>query len=163
MLNKIHKHRYIYILLILISCLFLTSCKVEKYSDVPQVEYKNILSCDGNKDNKYYVIIYSTTCNYCENLEAFVVDYYNKTKNKSDLPYIYVLCVDKIENKEIKAKSDDEYNIFMLTKDYQKIKVSAEPALIEVTNNSLTKVVSSKTTRYPYTEIKNLLNNTLGE
>lgn len=163
MLNKIYKHHFIYVLITIIACLFLTSCKVEKYSDVPQVEYKNILSCEGNKENKYYVIVYSTTCSYCDNLEAFVVDYYNQTKNKNELPYIYVLCVDKVENKEIKAKSDDEYNIFMGTKDYQKIKVSAEPALIEVTNHSLTKIVSSKTTRYPFTEIKKLLNSMLGE
>lgn len=143
---------------------FFASCKKTSYSALPQTSHQTILNEEGNKDYCYYVIIYSNTCDYCNKLENEVVEYYNIVKNKNNVfPYIYVACIDRVENLSMKLDSDDDYESFLFTDNYKDIYFSAFPALVEVTSQKITKLISSKTTTRPYTEIKNLLKQTLGE
>ena len=67
--------KFLLIMLILVVTLTITSCKkeVSSYSDIERIVHKEILNQKGNKNNTYYVIIYSTTCTFCENLEDSVV------------------------------------------------------------------------------------------
>lgn len=155
--------RILVFLIFLIAVINFSSCKtIKKYNDINSTTYENILNELGNKDNKYYVVVYSTTCKYCIDLEPYLIDYYKKTNKKtSNLPKLYVLCVDNKVNQEIQAESDEEYDNFVETTNYQDIKFSAEPGLIEVTNKKVTYLISSKTTTKPYTDIKNFLNESL--
>lgn len=157
-----------YLIIVLVILFSLMGCKkVNKYSDIRKVTYSKILTQKGNSENKYFVVIYSTTCKYCQDLESFVVKYYNKVnslgnKCHNNYPKLYVLCVDNTEdNKDIKVTSDDLYLNFIGTSNYQDIKFSAEPGLVEVTNGQVTNFISSKNTNRPYTDIKNYLNNIL--
>lgn len=156
--------RIILLSLIFISLFNFSGCKKpKKYSDITSTTYEHILKEKGNTDNKYIVIIYSTTCSWCKELESYVLDYYKKTSTltsrcSNNLPKLYVLCVDDVVNQGIKASNDDIYENFVGTTNYQDIKISAEPALIEVTDKTVTNLISSKTTRRPFTDIKNYLN-----
>ncbi len=149
--------------LLLLSLFNLSGCKkAQNYSDINKTTYENILKEKGNKENKYFIIIYSTACKYCQELEPYVLEYSHKASTLfSKLPKLYVLCVDDVINKDIKASSDDEYDLFVGTTDYHHIKFSAEPGLIEVTNQTVTHLISSKTTNRPFTDIKNYLNKAL--
>lgn len=162
--NKI-KHLFI-IMIFIVSVLVSTSCKkIEGYEDMKKVTHQEILNQKGNGDGTYYVMIYSTTCTYCEELEPDVVEYYNFVKKKNSCskkyPPLYVLNLNATkENPDINA-NDSEYTNFTGTNDYQKIKFSTAPALIVVTNGVVEKLISSKVTNRPKTDIKNLLKNTM--
>lgn len=161
--NKIK--RLFIIMISIVSVLISTSCKVDGYEDIKKVTHQEILNQTGNDDGTYYVIIYSTTCTYCEELEPNVVEYYNFIKKKNSCskkyPPLYALNLNATkDNPDIKA-SDSEYTNFTGTNDYQKIKFSAAPALIVVTNGVVEKLISSKVTNSPKTDIKNLLKNTM--
>jgi len=145
----------------IIFVLFLfTGCKPKSYSTLPQTKYENILN---ESANSYYVVIYSVTCDYCKRLEEDVVNYYKKTLNSNQYPKLYVTCIDLEENAKMKSSSDDEYLNFVGSSNYQDVKFSSYPALIFVENKTVKNLISSKTTNRPYTEIKNLLTQTIGE
>lgn len=160
--------RFLLIMLILVVTLTITSCKkeVSSYSDIERIVHKEILNQKGNKNNTYYVIIYSTTCTFCENLEDSVVEYCNfvNKKNgciKKDYPPMYALNINASkDNPDIKA-SDKEYTNFTGTSDYKDIKFSAAPALVVVTDKKVEKFISSKLTNTPVSDIKILLNKTM--
>lgn len=161
--NKIK--RLFIIMTLIVSVLISTSCKVDGYEDIKKVTHQEILNQKGNNDGTYYVIIYSTTCTFCEELEPDVVEYYNFLKKNNSCskkyPPLYALNFNATkDNPDIKA-SDSEYTNFTGTNDYQKIKFSAPPALIVVTNGVVEKLISSKVTNRPKTDIKNLLKNTM--
>lgn len=160
------KHLLI-IMIFMSSILMFTSCKkAEEYSDLKKITHKEILNQKGNKDGTYYVVIYSTTCSNCEELEPYVINYYNFINKKNNCfvkkyPPLYVLNLNATkDNPDIKA-SDSDYSNFTGTSNYLDVKFSAAPALIIVTNGVVEKLISSKVTNRPKTDIKNLLNNTM--
>ena len=165
------KNAYIFkfcsILLVLLLLLSTTSCKkVESYSDFTRITYKEILNQKADKDGKYFVVIYSTTCTYCEQLEKTVVEYQNFVLSNKlfgfKYPPVYVLNINATENKDIKA-SDKDYKNFTGTSNYQEIKFQTAPAFIEVTSGTVTTLISSKVKNYPVTEVENLLNKIMNE
>lgn len=168
------KNKFVYIskfcliIFILGIILFTTGCKkeVKSYSDMERIIYKDILTQKGDKNNKYFVIIYSTTCTYCEDLEDTVVKYQNFVlANKFfgyNCPPVYVLNINATDNKDIK-KADNEYKNFIGTKNYEDVKFATAPAFIEVTDGEVTELISSKVTNYPVTEVENYLNKIMNE
>ena len=161
------KNTYIYrfciILTICLVCITLCSCKVKaaSYSDIARITYKEILNQKADKNGRYLVAIYSTTCTYCEELEPTVVKYYNFTESKKFFNYkyppIYVLNINAVENKGIKA-SDSEYDVFIGTSNYQDIKFATAPALIEITDGKVTDLISSKVENLVVTAVEVKLN-----
>lgn len=134
------------------------SCKkIKKIDDINMIKYEDILNQKGNNKGKYYVLIYSADCKYCQDLEPYVIEYCNSIKSSKDNLPLYILNVDDQDNKQIMIDSDDLYDSFIGTSNYQDIKFSHKPGLLEVTNQEVTILISSKTTNRPYTEIKNLL------
>lgn len=139
--------------------------KVDSYSEIKRIVYSEILNQKANKDQTYLVFIYSTTCSFCEELEPTIVEYYNRVRSKqflgvscSNFVPIYVLNLNATkENKGILASSDAEYENFVGTTQYQDIRFSTAPAMIEVTNHTVTKLISSKTTDYPVSEIRQIM------
>ena len=127
-----------------------------------RITYSEILNQKGNKENQYFVIIYSTTCTYCEELETTVTEYYNFTESKKVFKYkyppLYVLNINAVENKEIKA-ADSEYNVFIGTSNYKDIKFATAPALIEITDGVVTDLISSKVNNLVVTAVEVKLNN----
>lgn len=165
----IYKLRHLVIIIVLLISLFtFTSCKkVDGYEDMKKTIHKEILNQKGNKDGTYYVVIYSTTCVNCEDMKPVVVDYYNFIKNNNcfnnKYPHLYVLNLNATkDNPEIKA-ADSEYRNFTGTSNYQDIKFAAAPALIVVTNGKVEKLISSKVTNRPKTDIEILLKKTMNE
>lgn len=137
--------------------------KVSSYSDMERISYSEILNQKGDKDERYFVVIYSTTCPFCDELEPFVVEYQNFVLSKKFINYkyppVYVLNLNATkENEGIKATSDSEYTNFVGTTNYQDIKFSTAPAMLEITNGTVTKLISSKLTNMPVTDIKNIFN-----
>lgn len=165
------KNAYIFkvciILLTSVLLLCTTSCKkVDAYSDFERITYNEILNQKADQDGKYFVIIYSTTCTYCEQLEPTVVKYQNFVLSHKFFGYkyppVYVLNINAAENKDIKA-SDSEYKNFTGTNNYKEIKFQTAPAFIEVTNGTVSTLISSKVTNYPVTEVEILLNKIMNE
>ena len=141
------------LLCITISCL--TSCKVTKYKNMKEITYSKILSKDIDT---YYVIFHATGCPFCEQLEPTVVKYANYAKkNKDAIPIFHLNLSDKRKNEGINSTIDDEYSSFLGTTNYQDIKFTNAPGLITVSNGQVIKVISSKNTMRPMSEIKELL------
>lgn len=165
--KKTYIFKFCQILIVLLILLSTTSCKkVEAYSDFERITYKEILNQKADKNGKYFVVIYSTTCTYCEELEKTVVEYQNFVLSSKFFGYkyppVYVLNINATENKDIKA-SDKDYKNFTGTSNYQEIKFQTAPAFIEVTSGTVTTLISSKVTNYPVTEVENLLNKIMNE
>ena len=167
---KVNKKKLISIIVSTIAVLVVTifvvftivkcNSKVESYGDMNRITHSEILNQKGDGSNKYFVIIYSTTCNYCEQLEPFVVEYQNFVLDNKFINYkyppIYVLNLNETkENPDIKASSDADYPNFTGTSDYKEIKFSTAPAMLEITDGVVTKLISSKLTNKPVTDIKN--------
>lgn len=149
----------IFIIFTIVKC----NNKVEGYSDMKRITYSEILNQKGDKEGKYFVVIYSTTCAFCEELEPYVVDYQNYVLDNKFINYkyppVYVLNLNATkENEGIKATTDKEYSNFTGTSNYEEIKFSTAPAMLEITNGVVTKLISSKLTNKPVTDIKNEFN-----
>ena len=70
----------------------LTSCKVKKYSQIEDVEYKYILSKSNlSATSSYYVLVYRNGCSVCKELEPLVCEYANIVKQNPSIDKIYVL------------------------------------------------------------------------
>ena len=137
--------------------------KVEGYGDMKRITYSEILKQKGDKEGKYFVVIYSTTCDFCKELEPTIVEYQNFVLDNKFINYkyppVYVLNLNATkENEGIKVSSDSEYKNFTNTSNYEDIKFSTAPAMLEITNGVVTKLISSKLTDYPVTDITTLLN-----
>lgn len=135
-----------------ISLCGMSSCgKVNSYDDMKSVIYDAILS--KSKD-KYLVYVYSSTCSVCEDIEKDLVTYANYTKEHSKAPKIFVLNTSlKKINGAILATSDDEYENFVGTADFKDVKISNAPALFIIENNTVKKIISTKVTSKPKTDI----------
>lgn len=152
-------YKVIVLLIIFINIIFIfPSCKkIKKIDDIDKINYVDILNQKGSNEGKYYVLIYSADCKYCQELEPYVIEYCNSIKASNDNPPLYILNVDDQGNAQIMIESDELYHDFVGTSNYQDIRFSHKPGLLEVTNQEVTLLISSKTTNRPYTEIKNLL------
>lgn len=148
----------IILLLLIISILSITGCKKEditSYKTMDGVIYSGILN---QKYDQYYVIFYATGCTYCEELSSTVITYANYSKNKkSAIPIFSLNLSEKRVNSGINSTSDDEYDDFIHTNDYTKIRFTNAPGIILVKNGQVEKYISSKTTLKPMSEIKALL------
>lgn len=155
------------IIVVTLSIIFTFSgCKktITSYHDMTRINNATIFNQKADKNDRYYIVIYSNTCDFCKQLEPSVVEYYNYVKNKpfgsscSSTSPIYVINLDaKLENTGLLVNSDSEYENFVGTSNYQDIHFSTAPALIEVSQGVVTKLISSKTTLRPMSEIKTLL------
>lgn len=158
--------RIFFIILLISLTITLSGCKkkVESYSDIERITHKEILNQKGNKDKTYFVVIYSNTCTFCEDLEPTIIEYcaFIKKNNgcaSKNYPPMYALNINATkDNPNIKANSDNDYTNFTGTTDYNDIKFSAAPALVVVTNKTVEKFISSKVTNTPVSDVKILLN-----
>ena len=96
-------------------------------------------------------------------MEPTIVEYQNFVLDNKFINYkyppVYVLNLNATkENEGIKVSSDSEYKNFTNTSNYEDIKFSTAPAMLEITNGVVTKLISSKLTDYPVTDITTLLN-----
>lgn len=142
-------------LLLCFSVLGLSSCKITSYKDMKELKYKNLLN---QKADNYYVVFYAVGCAYCAELESTVVNYAKYAKTNKDAYPIYVLNLsDKKKNAGINATNDNEYPNFLGTTNYEDIHFTTAPALIMVSKGMVVRVISSKSTMRPMSEIKELL------
>jgi thioredoxin-related protein len=133
----------------------LTSCKSLEYSDMDEIIYSSMLS---QEESKYIIIIYKNKCEYCDDALPTVSDYVKKSRKDSSLPHLYVVNASKTRlNQGLSVENDTDYENFVGTMDYTAIHINATPALLVVENKKVTKLISSKTTERPKTEIINYL------
>lgn len=142
-----------------------TGCKKEeptetegitKYNEISSIYYEDILA----KSGKYYVFIMGNTCEACEELESLICQYATLVQKYPTGYYpIYCLNSDDTENNgDIIAKDGDEsYANFQGTKNYQNIKISTTPGFLVIENGRVTKLISTKVTEEPKTEIKSYI------
>lgn len=143
----------------MITCL--SGCKIKKYEQLKEITYSKLLS---QKYENYYVVFHAAGCPYCEELEPTVVKYANYAKkNRDAYPIFHLNLSDKRKNEGINSSSDDEYSSFLGTTNYQDIKFTNAPGLIVVSNGQVIKVISSKNTMRPMSEIKELLTSKMEE
>lgn len=155
------------LLVFILALSFGTSCKkketptddsITKYSEIATINYKEVLSKNGT----YYVFIMGNTCTACEELEETLCQYATLAKKSPNSYYpLYCLNSDDTENNgaiivkgEDGKDADDLYPNFQGTKNYEDIKISTTPGLLVVENGRVTKLISTKTTEEPKTEIK---------
>lgn len=165
-LNKIISRMTIIILTLGIIFTF-SGCKknVDSYHGMVRISNEDIFKQKADKNDKYYIVIYSNTCTFCEQLEPSVVEYYNYLIKKqpfgsscTTIPPLYIINLDaKLDNPGLLVDSDSEYTVFVGTSNYQDIHFSTAPALIEITDGKVSRLISSKTTLRPMSEIKALL------
>lgn len=141
-----------------------TSCKkpteentdITKYSQIDTTTYKNVLK---TTNGKYFVFIMGNTCTACEELESVICKYATLVKDKPGgyVP-IYLLNVSDTENNgDIVAKEDSEYGNFQGTTNYEDIKITDTPGFLVVENGRVTKLISTKVTEEPKSEIKTFI------
>lgn len=163
MTKKITKILSIFIFIFVLA--MQTSCKkketpttdeITKYNEISSINYKDILS----KNGKYYVFIMGNTCEACEELASLICEYANLAKKYPTGYYpIYCLNSDDTENNgDIIAKDgDDSYANFQGTKNYEDIKIATTPGFLVIENGRVTKLISTKVTTEPKTEIKSYI------
>lgn len=144
---------------VVINLFVLTSCKkVKEFSDMEVIIYPSILKGEGNSDGKYFVFIYGDICTYCEELLPTICEYVNLTKKNKDMIPLYVLNSSNTRvNKGLIKDSDDAFDDFLATKNYEDIHIANTPALIVVEKGMVKNYISSKTTQRPKTEIEQYL------
>lgn len=149
------------ILITLILSLSLTSCKkIKDYADMNHIVYKSILLQEGRKeDDGYLVYIYEDNCSNCQQLKDLILNYANIAKKNSNKMPLYVLNISNQKVNKGLVKNDDEYDDFTNTTNYEDIHISATPVLITVRGGKVIKLISSKTTLQPVTQIKSYINN----
>lgn len=139
-----------------------TSCKkpveentdITKYSQINTTTYKNVLKTTSGK---YFVFIMGNTCSACEELESVICEYATLVKDKPGgyVP-LYLLNVSDTENNGdiIATDGDDSYSNFQGTTNYENIKITDTPGFLVVENGRVTKLISTKVTEEPKSEIK---------
>lgn len=151
--------KQLFLLLSLFLFAGLSSCKSMEYSDMDEIIYNSILD---QKESTYYVVIYKNNCEYCEDILSTLSSYIKKSKNSKSLAPVYVINASKTRlNQGLSLDSDDEYENFVGTMLYTDIHIHATPALIVVSGKKVSKLISSKTTEKPKTEIINFLKESL--
>lgn len=129
--------------LIIMPLLFLTltSCKVEDYEDMKHIYHEEILT---QKESEYYVYVYRYNCAVCERIKEDVIYYYNNYK-KHDLPRLYVLNKgDTEKNQGINSEEEKEID-FLWTRDYRDIQTAYSPCLIKVRDGQVVAAYDMKT------------------
>lgn len=133
----------------------LTSCKVKKYSQIEDVEYKYILSKSNlSATSSYYVLVYRNGCSVCKELEPLVCEYANIVKQNPSIDKIYVLNKsDKKINGGISAENGATTNKGLGATNYNDIKLATAPVLLKIKSGKVVALYYTKT------EIKAQLNN----
>lgn len=152
-------------LYLLIACFLvwgITGCQkkveIKTYSQMDQVIYPALLS---QEEKSYLVFFYGNTCSACEELEPLLCEYASLAKNKKG--YMPLYCLNTSNNRVnegiIATEGDDSYENFVGTNIYNQIKIATTPALIVVEQGRVTKVISTKVTQTPKTDIKTYITN----
>lgn len=150
-------------LCLLIACFLiggLVGCQkkveIKTYSQMDQVIYPALLS---QEEKSYLVFFYGNTCSACEELEPVLCEYASLAKNKKG--YLPLYCLNTSNNRVnegvIATGGDESYENFVGTSVYSHIKIATTPALILVENGRVTKLISTKLTQTPKTDIKNYI------
>lgn len=143
--------KYLTLSILLIMSFLLISCELIKWGAFKQVYHEEILT---QKEEQYYVLLYSETCPHCEDLLEVALQYKN---SNPEIPLYVLNTSDKVHNEEIMAPDEYEYQSYIGTELYTDIRVAHVPALIMVENGKVNGLICSYTTDYPKTEIAELL------